>query len=139
MEEEKEVEGRKMGAGKEGNETIIIEEEDPRPKHTSQEERAFTREVAKMVKGVLSVASSMRLEEEKVSVSTELSGLMGILAVSSLSGVAKQATISAMQKTLMEQLSRVRNQGGADGAANPTNIEASGGFGDKESLGQDGL
>ena len=139
MEEEKEVKGRKTGAGKEGNETIIIEEEDPRPKCTSWEERAFTREVAKMVKGVLSVVSSMRVEAGDGLVGTELSGLMGILAVSSLSGVAKQATISAMWKTLMEQLSRVCNQRSIGEAANPINIEASGGSRDEESLGQDAL
>ena len=71
-----------------------------------------------MVKGVLSVASSTRLEEEAL-VGTELSGLTGILAVSSLSGAAKQATITAMQKTLMEQLIKVHNQGGISGAATP--------------------
>ena len=115
----------------------MIKEEEPRPTHTGWEERAFTREVAKMVKGMLSVVSSTRWEVEEASVGTELSGLMGILAVSSLSGVAKQAMITAMQKTLIEQLSKVHNQGGIGGAANPINIEAFGGSRDEESLGQD--
>ena len=138
MEEEKVAKGWKLEAEQEGG-TIIIKEEESRPTCTSREERAFTREVAKMVKGVLKVASSISLEVEDALVGTELSGLMGILAVSSLSGVAKQATISAMWKTLMEQLSRVGNQGGIGGAANPIDSEASGGSGDIASLGQGAL
>ena len=95
MEEEKVAEGWKMEEKHKGG-TIIIKEEEQRPTCTGQEERAFTREVAKMMKGVLKVASSMSLEAEDALVSTELSGLMGISTVSSLSGMAKQAMISVM-------------------------------------------
>ena len=88
-----------------------------------------------MVKSVLSVASSTGLEEEECLVGTELSGLMGILTVSSLSGATKQAMIAAMEQALMEQLAKVCNQGGVCGAATPMNTQASGRSGDEESLG----
>ena len=119
--------------------TSIIEEEDQRPTGTYQAERAFTRDVAKMVKGVLKAASSMRSEADDASVGTVQSGLMGILEVSSLSGTEKQAVITAMQKTLMEQMCKVGNQGGISGAATPMGSEASGGPGDEESRGQGSL
>ena len=92
-----------------------------------------------MVKSVLSITSSTRKEREECLVGTELSELMGISTVSSLSGATKQAMIAAMQQALMEQLAKVCNQGGMCRAATPTDTQASGRPGGEASLGQGAL
>ena len=89
-----------------------------------------------MEKRVLSIANSTQLEEEERLVDTRLSGLMGILVISSLSGAGKQATLEAMQKALMDQLCKVCTQGGVCGVATPPDTKASERPGDIASLGQ---